>query len=89
MMKPKIRVPPLLLLALPAAAFAADASKGQAVFQSNCVRCHSGGPVALKTQPGDLAAVLKSGTIRKHRFMLGDADIEDLTAYVESLRASK
>jgi mono/diheme cytochrome c family protein len=85
----QIRVPFLLMLALPATSFAADVGKGQTAFQSTCVRCHTAGPTGLKTPPGDLAAVLKSGTIRKHRFMLSDTDIEDLTAYVESTKAPK
>ncbi len=73
----------LLLGMLPAVALA-QADTGKMLFESRCAQCHAG-PASLKTEPDRVAALLRAGTVRQHRFVLSGAQ---LSAIAEYLRAA-
>ncbi len=62
-----------------------SATRGQAVFEGNCVYCHSPEPPPFRTQPEQVPWLLQNHGIRAHRFTLSDQQIKDLVNYLESL----
>lgn len=72
------------LVALNAPAIADTTPRGQAIFESQCKRCHGAGPKSLKTDPEQLRDALKS--VRKHRFVLSEDDLRELTDYLCNAR---
>jgi hydrogenase small subunit len=75
----------------PKALAAAQAGKssverGAAVYDSNCVYCHDPRPATLKTPADKVPDLLRSGTIRSHRFTLEDADMQALVDYLKESR---
>ena len=75
----------------PKALAAAQAGKssverGAAVYDSNCVYCHDPHPATLKTPADKVPDLLRSGTIRSHRFTLEDADMQALVDYLKESR---
>jgi hydrogenase small subunit len=60
--------------------------RGAAVYDNNCVYCHDANPARLKTPPDDVPALLKSGKIRAHRFILEDADMRALVDHLKEAR---
>ena len=77
---------PLATGTVPAAKENSQVDRGAALFDSNCVRCHDGGPASLKTPPNDLSALLGDGKIRSHRFTLDAADMQALVDYLKKMR---
>ncbi len=73
----------LLLGILPAIAMA-QPDTGKTLFESRCAQCHAG-PASLKTEPDRVAALLRSGQVRQHRFVLSSTQ---LNAIVEYLRVA-
>ncbi len=73
----------MLLIMLPTVAVA-QAETGKTLFESNCARCHAA-PTGLKTEPDRVAALLRAGTVRQHRFTLSNTQ---LSAIAEYLRAA-
>lgn len=65
-------------LALPASA--QDATRGQALFEANCSRCHRDGGASLKTPLAELPAFLAKNLVRAHRFQLSEAELNDIVA---------
>lgn len=65
---------------------AAGAESGRALYEGNCVYCHGGEPAKLSTPPDGVPELLRSGSVRAHRFELDDAD---LRALVEFLKEAK
>jgi mono/diheme cytochrome c family protein len=61
----------------------ADELQGAKLFQNNCARCHAS-PAGIKADPANIPAILKSGSIRRHRFSLSDDDINTITAYLSA-----
>lgn len=41
--------------------------EGQHLYEDNCAYCHSTDPSEFKTEPGNIAELLRSGSIRSHR----------------------
>jgi hydrogenase small subunit len=60
--------------------------RGAAVYDGNCVYCHETNPAKLKTPPQDVPALLRSGSIRSHRFTLDDGDMQALVNYLKESR---
>jgi mono/diheme cytochrome c family protein len=73
-----------LNLALPA--MAQDATRGNALFAAQCSRCHGDGAAGLTTPLAELPAFLAAKSVRKHRFELSTAEVEDLSAYLATVR---
>lgn len=69
--------------ALPA--WAADRDAGQQLFEASCARCHSQG---LSTAPDELAAVLRTRSIPRHRFVLSDEQVRQLAEYLRTAPAA-
>ncbi len=65
------------------AAGGTSTERGAAVYDSHCVYCHDADPSHLKTPPTDVPALLRSGKIRSHRFVLDDADMQSLVDYLK------
>ncbi len=62
---------------------AADAAKGEGLFDRQCANCHRGGVRFLKTTPEALANTLAPASpIRPHRFQLSEPQIDDLREYL-------
>jgi cytochrome c553 len=76
-----------LLLATLLAPARADTSAGAELFKNSCARCHGPDPRQLKTATDDIAELLKSGSIRRHRFSLSDQDLSTLMAYLLEARS--
>ena len=55
---------------------------GQQLFAGICQRCHDH---PLRTPVDQLAAVLHSGKIDQHRFVLTDEQIRQVVAYLRTL----
>lgn len=66
-----------LLISLPA-----KASEGADAFQQNCSRCHNTAD-SFTTAHENIAAVLTSGSVRKHRFTLEDKTIQLIVSYIK------
>lgn len=74
----------LLTEAAPAeSAEQARTARGEAVFENNCVYCHSPGPAPFRTAPEQIPQVLNDARIRAHRFYLSPEEIEDLVKYLK------
>lgn len=71
-------------LALPVAA--QDATRGKALFDAQCSRCHRDGGASLRTPLADLPAVLTGKSVRAHRFQLSEDEVQALTAYLAAAR---
>lgn len=83
----KIRLLLLMLglnLALPA--MAQDATRGNALFEAQCSRCHGHAATGIETPLAELPAFLAAKSVRKHRFELSAAEVEDLRAYLAAVR---
>ncbi len=63
-----------------------SASRGAAVYDSNCIYCHDTDPASLKTPPDAVQALLRSGRIRSHRFTLEEDDMQALVDYLKEAR---
>jgi hypothetical protein len=50
------------------------------------VYCHDPRPATLKTPADKVPDLLRSGTIRSHRFTLEDADMQALVDYLKESR---
>jgi hypothetical protein len=50
-------------------------------FQQTCARCHHSGPDAFRTSPDKIPDLLRSGSIRQHRFSLSEEELEKLMVY--------
>jgi mono/diheme cytochrome c family protein len=72
----------LLAMMLPVPA-AAQVESGRTLFQTHCARCHDGA-AKLKTEPARLAALLRSGAVRQHRFTLTDSQLDALVQYLRT-----
>lgn len=59
----------------------AFASNGDKLFQQHCSRCHSS-PERIKTPSNQINPVLKSETIRTHRFTLDEPTIQSIIEYI-------
>ena len=57
--------------------------RGAAIYDGNCVYCHAANPAQFKTPTNDVAALLRSGKIRSHRFTLEDVDMQALVDYLQ------
>lgn len=66
----------------PAAAASAK-QRGAAVYDGNCIYCHDADPAKLATPPDEVPALLRSGSVRAHRFSLDDADMQALLEYLK------
>lgn len=64
--------------ALPAGA--QDATRGKALFDAQCSRCHRDGGAGLQTPLAELPAFLARNTVRAHRFQLSETDVQDIVA---------
>lgn len=60
----------------------ANASEGERLFQENCIRCHKSVKQITLT-PDKICDVLRSGNIRKHRFVLDDNSIQLIVEYIK------
>jgi hydrogenase small subunit len=72
---------------LPVAGLAAQdasAQRGAAVYDKQCASCHGSTPAKLKTPVDEVPALLRSGTVRSHRFDLADADKQALLEYLKA-----
>lgn len=56
--------------------------QGAEVFDSHCASCHAN-PASLKTPPTDVSALLRSNTVRSHRFSLDEPDMQALLEYLK------
>lgn len=61
-----------------------SAQRGAAVYDKQCASCHGSTPARLKTPPDEVPALLRSGTVRAHRFSLADADMQALLDYLKT-----
>lgn len=69
-----------LLVAGPS--LATEADPGEALFQSQCARCHAKGPKSLKTAPEAVAEILRK--VPPHSLVkLDEAQMAALTAYLQ------
>lgn len=59
------------------------AEDGRAVYEGNCVYCHSDNPASLETPAEQVPDLLRSGEVRSHRFTLEDADMQALVDYLK------
>jgi|GEM_PF-4734797 len=75
----------LLLGILPVVAVA-QAETGKTLFESRCARCHDG-PASLKTEPDRVAALLRAGTVRQHRFTLSGTQLSAIAEYLRTARS--
>lgn len=73
-MKPIITVTGAIIIAFASSAMAADADKGQEVFNANCTGCHSGGNNALVPEK-----TLKKDALKKNDRYSDKAIIELVT----------
>lgn len=64
----------------------ASASEGASDFQQNCTRCHRSA-AQFKTPPEQIDSLLKSGSIRQHRFNLDEKTIQDIIAYIKQQKS--
>ena len=62
------------------------AANGAAIYDGNCVYCHSADPARLKTPPEQVPALLRSGTVRAHGFELGEDQLRALVNYLKEHR---
>ncbi len=60
----------------------AQSSDGAQLFSNNCMQCHRN-PAVIRTNPDDIAALLKTGSIRPHRFRLMDNEIDKIVQYLK------
>lgn len=60
--------------------------RGAAVYDSNCVYCHDANPASLNTPSEEVPGLLRSGTIRSHRFTLKETDMQALVNYLKETR---
>ncbi len=71
------------VMMLPAALAAQAEAEGRSLFETQCARCHAG-PASLKTEVTHVAAKLRGGTVRQHRFTLSETQLNALTEYLRS-----
>lgn len=55
-------------------------------FEQTCARCHHSGPDAFHTSPDKIPDLLRSGSIRQHRFSLSEEELEKITVYFSQQR---
>jgi cytochrome c1 len=60
----------------------AQSSDGELLFSNNCMQCHRNAAV-LRTDTDAIAAKLKKGNIRPHRFSLTDSEIDKIVQYLK------
>ncbi|MFO8024650.1 c-type cytochrome [Thiohalophilus sp.] len=65
---------------------AVSAAEGKHLFQQHCSRCHQT-PAKLTTPPDQLPELLRSDTIRPHRFELDDEALRHIVAYINQERS--
>lgn len=58
------------------------AQDGESLFRENCARCHQAGPQSFSAPANKLEQILKSGSIRPHRFSLSVENIKLITDYI-------
>lgn len=75
----------ILLLAFPFHAVAADAIQGKILYQSKCLRCHRADTMPLTLAPAKIPDVLRTKPIHAHRFVITDAELDDIVAYLEAV----
>ena len=68
-----------------AAASQVEAADGEALFEGNCVYCHTPEPTAFRTPVAKIPELLRSGRVGAHRFELTDAQLKSLTDYLANL----
>jgi len=60
---------------------------GEALYQENCVYCHSADPRRLRTPADEVAELLRQGDVRAHRqFQFSDAELRALGDYLRQQR---
>ena len=65
----------------------ASIADGRAIYDSNCVYCHSANPATLKTRPDAVKGVLRSGNVRAHRRLdFSENQLDALETYLKSLQ---
>jgi hypothetical protein len=62
----------------------AYAQDGASLFYENCARCHRDGPRSVLAPANKLEDILKSGSIRQHRFNLTNEEISIITDYINN-----
>jgi len=72
---------PLFCLGFMVTSPSVTASEGERQFQQHCSRCHQS-PRQLETPADQIFNMLKSGSIRLHRFELDDETIRHIVAYI-------
>lgn len=65
----------------------ADTTAGRLLFERQCSDCHRAGPGALRTPVAQIPALLKAGTVRRHRFSLTEDQLQELAAYLTGIKA--
>ena len=72
----------IFLLVLSPPGLAADKTRGETIFRSQCASCHSK-PSRLKLPPGGLGEVLDGRKIPAHRLVrLSETEQADLAAFL-------
>ena len=66
--------------------FTANSAEGDKLFQQYCARCHQTA-TAIKTSPDEIMPLLKSGTIRPHRFSIDDDTLEAIVSYIKQVNS--
>jgi hydrogenase small subunit len=56
--------------------------RGAAVYDSHCAACHAN-PASLGTPPEEMGTLLRSDTVRSHRFTLDEPDMQTLLEYLK------
>jgi len=72
-----------LLLGILPAIGVAQVDAGKTLFESRCAPCHAG-PASLKTEPDRVAALLRAGTVRQHRFVLSATQLSEIAEYLRA-----
>jgi hydrogenase small subunit len=69
----------------PEEAAADPAERGAALFDDNCVFCHSPSRKPFRTAPEEIPALLSRSKIRAHQFSFTEAQLVDLARYLKTL----
>ena len=59
--------------------------RGAAMFDDNCVYCHSASARPFRTPPQEVPEYLRTSNLRAHRFDFSDAQLSDLSEYLKTL----
>ena len=63
----------------------ADSNSDAQLFNTTCARCHTSA-ANIKTDIAHVPAILRSGSVRQHRFTLSDSEIDIIIQYLSALK---